>query len=44
MILLLCICTNIFSAGAIYLKSNHQSNKTNTDIRILAENLALINL
>jgi len=39
-ILFVSICINSFSAEAIYIKSSYQSNKTDTDIRILAENLA----
>lgn len=43
-ILLFSICINNFSAEAIYLKSSYQPNKTDTDIRILAENLAFLKI
>lgn len=43
-ILFVSICINSFSAEAIYIKSSYQSNKTDTDIRILAENLAFLKI
>lgn len=43
-ILLFYICINSFSTEAIYLKSSYQSNKIDSDIRILAENLAFLKI
>lgn len=39
-----CVCINIFSTEAVYAKSNYLPNKTDTNIRILAENLAFLKI
>ncbi|MBN2837537.1 MAG: hypothetical protein JXM74_02145, partial [Fusobacteriaceae bacterium] len=43
-ILFTCVCINIFSTEAVYAKSNYLPNKTDTNIRILAENLAFLKI